>query len=100
MLTSTHSEQEHPKVWGLLRPLFVPDRPWKMIAMDFIVELPPSEDYSAIFVVEDRLSKMAHSLPLKGTLSAAETARVFIKEVVRLHGIPMNIDFGRHYVGL
>lgn len=59
--------------------------------MDFIVELHPSEGCTAIFVVVDRLSKMAHFLPLKSTPSAMETAQVFIREIVRLHGVPMNI---------
>ena len=87
----SRSKPARSKSWGLLRPLPVPDRPWRMIAMDFIVELPPSKGCSAIFVVVDRLSKMAHFLPLRGTPSAKETAEVFIKEIVRLHGVPANI---------
>lgn len=79
------------RAWGLLKPLPVPDRPWKMISMDFIVELPCSEGCSAIFVVVDRLTKMAHFLPLRGTPSAIETARIFVKEIIRLHGVPVNI---------
>lgn len=63
--------------------------------MDFIVELPPSEGFTIIFVIVDRLSKMAHFVPLKGTPSAAETASSFVKEVVRLHGIPINITSDR-----
>lgn len=59
--------------------------------MDFIVELPPSEGFSSIFVVVDRFSKMAHFIPMKGAPSATETAKVFIKEIVRLHGIPDDI---------
>ena len=59
--------------------------------MDFIVELPPSEDFNTIFVVVDRLTKMAHFVPLQGTPSATETATAFIKEIVRLHGIPDSI---------
>lgn len=59
--------------------------------MDFIVELPPSEDFTTIFIVVDRLTKMAHFIPLQGTPSATETASAFIKEVVKLHGIPDSI---------
>lgn len=68
--------------------------------MDFVVELPPSEGCTAIFVVVDRLSKMAHFLPLKSTPSAMETAQVFIREIVRLHGVPMNIVSDRGFSSL
>lgn len=34
---------------------------------------------------------MAHFLPMKGTPSAMETATIFIKEIIRLHGVPTNI---------
>ena len=82
-----------PKIrsWGLLRPLPVPEKPWKSISMDFIVDLPPSENFTTILVVVDRLSKMAHFLPMLGTPSAMDTAKIFIKEIVRLHGLPDNI---------
>ena len=89
--TCSRCKTARSKAWGLLRPLPIPDRPWQTIAMDFIVELPPSAGCSAIFVVVDRLSKMAHFLPLKGTPSARETAEIFIREIIRLNGIPRNI---------
>lgn len=38
---------------------------------------------------------MAHFVPLMNTPSAMETARDFVKEIVRLHGIPTNIIFNR-----
>ena len=59
--------------------------------MDFIVDLPPSEGFTTILVVVDRLSKMAHFLPMIGTPSALDTANVFIREILRLHGLPDNI---------
>ena len=89
--TCIRNKGSRSRAWGLLRPLPVPERPWRMISMDFIVELPPSEGFTTIFVTVDRLSKMAHFLPMKGTPSAPETAKIFIKEIVRLHGIPANI---------
>lgn len=79
------------KSWGLLRPLPIPERPWSDVSMDFIVDLPASGGFTTIFVVVDRLSKMAHFLPMKGTPSALETANIFLKEIIRLHGVPKNI---------
>ncbi|XP_068115004.1 olfactory receptor 5F1-like [Hyperolius riggenbachi] len=74
------SKSSRSKPWGLLIPLPVPTRPWENIALDFIVELPPSEGHTTILVVVDRLTKMAHFLPLKSVPTAAETA-VFLKEI-------------------
>ena len=59
--------------------------------MDFIVDLPSPEGFSTIMVVVDRLSKMAHFVPMVGTPSAVDTAHTFIKEIVRLHGLPSSI---------
>ncbi|XP_031758562.1 uncharacterized protein LOC108647661 [Xenopus tropicalis] len=79
------------KPLGLLYPLPVPDRPWVSISMDFITDLPASEGFSAILVVVDRLTKLAHFIPLSGVPSASILAKVFIKEIVRLHGLPEDI---------
>lgn len=58
--------------------------------MDFIVKLPKSQGYDAILVVIDRLSKYAHFLSLKHPYSARTMVEVFVKEIVRLHGIPVS----------
>ncbi|MGH3054082.1 MAG: DDE-type integrase/transposase/recombinase, partial [Gaiellaceae bacterium] len=76
---------------GLLQPLPIPTRPWKELSMDFITHLPLSGEYDCIFVVVDRLSRMAHFVPTKSTMSAQEFGRVFLQEVVRLHGQPHGI---------
>jgi transposase InsO family protein len=77
--------------YGLLQPNEAPDRPWKSIAMDFITDLPKSEGYDTILVVIDRLTKMSHFIPCKKELNARQFAKLFMKEVVRLHGLPQDI---------
>lgn len=59
--------------------------------MDFITGLPKSKGYEAVMVVVDRLSKYAHFIPLKHPYSAKTLADVFVKEVIRLHGVPISI---------
>jgi transposase InsO family protein len=47
--------------------------------------------HDSIMVVVDRLTKVAHFIPVKSTYSASEVAQVFIREIVRLHGVPKKI---------
>ena len=42
-------------------------------------------------VVVHRLTKVAHFIPVKTTFLASDVARVFIKDVVKLHGVPKKI---------
>lgn len=53
------------------------------------MELPPSDGFTSIFFVVDRLTKMAHFIPMIGT-PTPETAQAFIKEILHLYGVPSN----------
>jgi len=79
------------KPYGLLSPLSTPDRPWLEISMDFIVELPKSRDMTTIMVVVDRLTKMAHFIPLRCLPTSSIAADAFIVNIFRLHGFPISI---------
>jgi hypothetical protein len=60
--------------------------------VDFMVGLPRSPcGKDAIWVVIDRLTKVAHFIPMKQTSSDVDLVPLYIKEVVRLHGVLKSI---------
>ena len=64
--------------------------------MDFIVGLPlTARRHDSIFIVVDTLTKSAHFIPVCTMYQAPDIARVFISEIVRLHGMPKNIIYDR-----
>ena len=77
--------------YRLLQPNEVPEKPWKSISMDFITDLPKSAGYDALLVVIDHLTKMSHFIPCHKDINARQFAKVFIKEIFRLHGLPEDI---------
>jgi len=59
--------------------------------MDFVTDLPKSVGYDTILVVIDRLTKMSHFIPYSKDLDVRQFANLFIKEILRLHGLPHDI---------
>ncbi|KAL6330114.1 hypothetical protein AAG906_040033 [Vitis piasezkii] len=59
--------------------------------MDFIIGLPKSEDNDSIIVVVDRFSKYATFIAAPTDCTAEETARLFLKHVVKYWGLPKYI---------
>ncbi|KAL5555234.1 hypothetical protein UlMin_037470 [Ulmus minor] len=47
--------------------------------------------YNSIWVIVDRLTKSAHFLPVKNTYKMEQYAKLYVQEIVRLHGIPLSI---------
>ncbi|WVZ70748.1 hypothetical protein U9M48_019391 [Paspalum notatum var. saurae] len=83
---------EHQRPAGLLQPLKVLEWKWEEITMDFIVGLPRTQKgYNSIWVVVDRLTKVAHFIPVNTTYSSAKLAELYISRIVCLHGVPERI---------
>jgi transposase InsO family protein len=79
---------EHQRQAGLLYPLKILE--WK--CMDFITELPrTSKGYDAIWVIVDRLTKVAHFIPVKTTYKGSQLAELYMARIVCLHGVPKKI---------
>ena len=83
---------ERVKIPGKLQPLDIPQMKWECISMDFITALPKvTGNFDSIFVVTDKLTKIIHLISTRTTASASDIAQLFVKEIVRLHGIPARI---------
>ena len=60
--------------------------------MDFIGGLPRTQSgYDSIWVIVDRLTKVAHFIPVKETYSGARLAELYFSRIVCLHGVPKKI---------
>jgi hypothetical protein len=82
----------HLKIAGSLQPLPIPSWKWEDISMDFIVGLPnTSQRHDSIWVIVDRLTKTAHFLPVHTTYNAKKYTKIYLDQIVRLHGIPKTI---------
>ncbi|GKA04418.1 putative reverse transcriptase domain-containing protein, partial [Tanacetum coccineum] len=58
----------------------------------FITKLPKTAPgYDSIWVIVDRLTKSAYFLPMKETDSTEKLMRLYMKEIVSRHGIPVSI---------
>jgi hypothetical protein len=79
------------KVPGLLHSLPIPSRPWESIGMDFVGPFPESGGFDYLWVVICRLTSMVHLVPIRTTTTASELAWIYIREIVRLHGLPLSI---------
>ncbi|GJZ33501.1 putative reverse transcriptase domain-containing protein [Tanacetum coccineum] len=91
-LTCAKVKAEHQRPSGLLVQPKIPEWKWDNITMDFVTKLPKtSQGYDTIWVIVDRLTKSAIFTPIRETDPLDKLARLYLKEVVTRHGIPVSI---------
>nr|GEW55636.1 reverse transcriptase domain-containing protein [Tanacetum cinerariifolium] len=91
-LTCVKVKAEHQKPSGLLVQPKIPEWKWDNITMDVVTKLPKSsQGYDTIWVIADRLPKSAIFTPRRETDHIDKLARIYLKEVVTRHGIPVSI---------
>jgi hypothetical protein len=79
----------HLKAVGPLQSLPIPTWKWEDISMDFIVGLPrTAKGFDSIWVIIDRLTKIAHFLPVKVKYPVITYAELYIARILSLHGVP------------
>jgi hypothetical protein len=83
---------ERQKPSGLLQPLPIPEMKWEDISMDFINGLPRTpKGNDSIWVIVDRLTKVAHFIPVHTTYGGDKLARLDIDNILKLHGFSKSI---------
>eukprot|EP00253_Pinus_taeda_P033055 PITA_33055 len=90
----THLQRKGVKFeWtSLLQPHDIPETKWEVFSLDFVGGLPMTfQRHDCIMVVVDKLTKSAHFIPVNTTFEASAVAQIFLKEVIRLHGVPRKI---------
>nr|GEV88959.1 reverse transcriptase domain-containing protein [Tanacetum cinerariifolium] len=92
-LYGTRKELSRPlRVRALVMTMEILEWKWEKITMDFITKLPKmTNGYDTIRVIVDRLTKSAHFLPMRENDPIEKLMRLYMKEVVTRHGVPIFI---------
>ncbi|GKA42288.1 putative reverse transcriptase domain-containing protein [Tanacetum coccineum] len=95
-LTCAKVKAEHQKPSGLIQQLEIPVWKWERITIDFITNLPRTPSgYDSIWVIVDRLTKSAHFIPMNEKYKMEMLTRLYLKEIVCRHGVPVSIISNR-----
>ena len=95
--TCQQVKAERQKPTELLHPLEVAEWKWEHVTMDFVTHFPRTQQrHDAVWVIVDRLTKSAHFLAVRMTFSFERFCRLYIREIVWLHGVPASIVSDRH----
>jgi hypothetical protein len=90
--TCQRVKAEHQRPARLQQPLKIPEWKWEEIGMDFIIGLPHTQaTYDSMWVIVDRLTKVAHFILVKTTYSGAKLVELYMSIIVCLHGVPKKI---------
>ena len=91
-LTCQEVKAEHQKAARLLPPFEVAEWKWEHVTMDFVTHLPRKpQGHDVVWVIVDRLTKSVYFLAVRMTFTLERFCRLYIQEIVRLHGVPISI---------
>nr|GFA16525.1 reverse transcriptase domain-containing protein [Tanacetum cinerariifolium] len=96
-LTCAKVKAEHQRPSGLLVRPEIPVWKWDNITMDFVTKLPKSpQGYDTIWVIVDKLTKSAIFAPMREIDPLEKLEKLYLKEMVARHGIPVSIICDRN----
>ena len=91
-LTCQQVKDEHQKPAWLLQPLEVAEWKWEHVMMDFVTQFPRTpQRHDAVWVIVGQLNNSTHFLAVRMTFTLERLYRLYIREIVRLHGLPVYI---------
>ncbi|GKC67875.1 putative reverse transcriptase domain-containing protein [Tanacetum coccineum] len=91
-LTCSRVKVECQKPSGLLIQPEIPIWKWERITMDFVTKLPKTSNrHDTIWVIIDRLTKSTHFILTRVIDNMETLTRLYIKEIVSRHGVPISI---------
>jgi hypothetical protein len=91
-LTCSKVKAKHQRPFGLLEQLEIPVWKWENIAMDFITKLArTSNRHDSIWVIVDRLTKLAHFIPIREDFRVEKLSRIYFNEIMSRHDVPLSI---------
>ena len=91
-LTCRQVKVEHQVPTCLLNPLPIPQWKWDNITMDFVSGFPLTQQkHDSVWVIVDKFTKSAHFLSVRMDYSMDRVVELYVKEIVRLHGVPLSI---------
>ena len=72
-----------------MKPILA-QRPWQIITMDLVGKFCPAQGsgHTHCLVIIDKFSKFVILEPVAETLSADQTAEIFLRRVVSMFGVP------------
>jgi hypothetical protein len=96
--TNQHEKPDRARYPILLISLPIPPHAFHTISLDFIEGFPNSVAMECILVVIDKFTKYSHFIALVHPNTAAKVAKLFLDNVYKLYGMPVNIICDRDRV--
>ena len=93
-LTCWQVKAKHQVLSGLLNPILIQQWKWDNITMDFVFGFPLTQKkHDSVWVIINRFTKFAHFLSVRLDYSMDRLSKLYVNEIVRLHGIPQSIVY-------
>ena len=91
-ITCQQVKAKHQKPIRLLQPLEVVEWKWEHVTMYFVIHFPQTQRrHDVVWDIVDWLTKLADFLAVRITFTLEEFFLLYIREIFRLHGVPVSI---------